>query len=197
MIDDMGGTKMKPRVLLVAGTGASQPWAGVYYSRITKATGAELVTLPRFGLGHTMRSVDKLVEYIKRIGEPVVLIGHSQGGLSAALVALHHPELVSATITIAAPLAGTIWCPKNVPVSSLRCMSRESRLCSSWHLIPNMYNIVGTADVVVVPVESGLLDGAEHTVYRGLGHLDLVWNKSVIDRVVQIIDGVRSPAIAA
>lgn len=189
---------MNPRVLLVAGTGASQPWAGIFYSRLVGATGATLVTLPHLGLGHTMRSVEQLAERIKRIGEPVVLIGHSQGGLSAALVALYYPDLVSATITIAAPLAGTIWCPKHIPISSLRCMSRESRLCSSWHPIPNMHNMVGTADVVVVPVESGLLDGAEHTVFHGVGHLDIVWNRSVIDRVARIVnDSMRSPAIPA
>lgn len=46
----------------------------------------------------TERYVDALAEAVRSVGEPVVLLGHSMGGLHSWCLAAQHPELVSALV---------------------------------------------------------------------------------------------------
>jgi len=46
----------------------------------------------------TERYVDVLADSVRSVGAPVVLIGHSMGGLHSWCLAAHHPELVSALV---------------------------------------------------------------------------------------------------
>jgi hypothetical protein len=178
--------QQRRRVILVAGTGVPTFLAGSVYSPLAHALGADVVALDGLGFAHTMRSVETLTRDIERGDDPVVLVGHSQGGLVAAIVASQHPELVSKVITLGAPLAGTVLCSPLIPLSGLRCMVRGSRLLGMVRSSTRMHNIVGTSDRLVVPYSSGLLPGAHHYVMDGVSHTGLIYDHDTIQLVSEI-----------
>jgi hypothetical protein len=179
----------RPAVIVVAGTGVPRFAASTVYATLAHSLDADVVALNGLGLAHTSHSVNAVTEAVARISKndgPVVLVGHSQGGLVAAIVASEHPEMVSKVITLGAPLAGTIWCSSWGPLSGLRCMSRNSRLLGTVHSSTRMHNIVGTDDRVVVPYSSGLLPGARHYVMDRVTHTGLIYDPETIQLVSEI-----------
>jgi hypothetical protein len=178
--------QQRQRIIVVAGTGVAGFMAGTVYAPLANALEAEVETLNGLGFAHTMRSVETLTKHIERGGVQVTLVGHSQGGLVAALIASQRPELVSTVVTLGAPLAGTTLCSLVDPLSGLRCMSRGSRLLGKLRPSARMHNVVGTADHLVVPYQSGLLPGAHHYVMDGVSHTGLIYNHETIQLVSEI-----------
>lgn len=69
----------------------------------------------------------------QRYQEPVILLGHSLGGLLSMLVAHQHPELVKAVVVIDAPIvagwrAGVLWTIKKLGVDKYLSPARFSEI---------------------------------------------------------------------
>jgi hypothetical protein len=121
-------------------------------------------------------SVDTLVRRLHRLDAPATLIGHSQGGLVAALASEIVPDLVERVITICAPLHGTLIAPSWSPVPSVREMSRARLSRKTWQPASTMINVVASEDRFVVPYTSGLRPEAEQHVFAGVGHCAIIWD---------------------
>jgi hypothetical protein len=66
-------------------------------------------------------------------------------------------------------------------------MARGSRLTSGLHGGSKLHCVVGTADHLVVPYSSGLLEGAHQHVFDGVGHLGLIWDDEVINLIRSVV----------
>ena len=177
----------KQRVLIITGTAVPPFVAKTVYGPLMNALGAELTNLKTMGLAHTMRSVEAAKAVVDTGETPVALIGHSQGGLVAAMLDDLYPELFSKVITLGAPLTGTSLCHLFMPVPSLRSMSHGSRTTAALHSLPNMHNIVGTNDKLIIPQSSGLLPGAHHHVVEGVSHTGLIYDGRVLALIRTIL----------
>jgi len=167
-----------PHTFVIAGTGVLQPFAATYYRALSRRADAQVLALPFGGIGPVEESVARIAEVVSATGAPVELIGHSQGGLVAAMLAARCPLLVSRVLTIGAPLAGTLWCRVPTPVPALHDMAGPHAICPA----DRMTNIVGSHDTVVVPWTSGLVPGATHHVVPA-GHVALPNHAAVLDIV--------------
>lgn len=175
--------------IVVTGTGVSHAAALGYYAPLSQVVrDSKLHILEYWGLASVPRSVDRLVRRLHQADKATNLIGHSQGGLVAALASEIVPHLVDRVITICAPLNGTLLAPRWSPVSSPREMSRIRPTSQSWREAPVMVNIVASADLFIVPYTSGLRDGAEHHVLSGAGHFGIIWDGRLHRLVKELID---------
>ena len=59
----------------------------------------------------TTRLERRLEDFVRREGEPAVLIGQSRGGLFARVLAVRRPELVRAVVTLGSPLGEPVRGP--------------------------------------------------------------------------------------
>jgi pimeloyl-ACP methyl ester carboxylesterase len=178
---------MKPMV--ICGSGVGYAAAVGYYAPLAQAVGgSELVILERWGLAATRRSVDMLVHRLHQLDAPATLIGHSQGGLVAALASEIVPDLVDRVVTICAPLHGTVLAPSWSPLPSVRDMSRGRLSRKTWRATSMMVNVVASADRFVLPYTSGLRDGAEHHVLSGVGHCGIIWDQRLHRLVKEVLD---------
>jgi len=151
--------------------------AATYYRALAEAAGAAIVALPFGGLGPVEESVRRVGEIVLADGGPVELVGHSQGGLVAAMLAARHHD-VRRVVTLGAPLAGTAWCRIPTPVPALQDMAEGHAIGP----VDRLTTIVGDHDTVIVPWTSGLVPGAaQHVVPTG--HLALPNHPDVLDIV--------------
>ncbi len=108
---DFGGpdeTTGGPPVVLVHGLGGSHlNWVGIGSAlarnhRVVAIDLAGFGLTPAHGRSTSVRAnADLLGRFVREvIGEPVVLVGNSMGGMIALLLAGHHPELVSALVLV-------------------------------------------------------------------------------------------------
>jgi pimeloyl-ACP methyl ester carboxylesterase len=181
--------------IVVTGTGVCLPAALGYYAPLTNLVPeTRLHVLEWWGLASIRRSVDKLVRRLQAVDTPVTLIGHSQGGMVAALASEVAPQLVDRVITICAPLGGTALAPWWSPVVSMREMSRArcATATGPWPGTPPMVNVVAAQDHLVVPYTSGLREGAEHHVVPGAGHFGIIWDAR-LHRLVRDVLSRRGP----
>lgn len=156
------------RRIVLAGTGVSPLVGRHYYQPLVHVAQAELVCLPWAGLAH----VEDAVAFLRSelAGETLSLVGHSQGGLIAAVYASRWPDDVAHVVTIGAPLQGSMLCylPALFPASlDMRPGNTPRVTCH-----PGMVNVVGLRDSLVLPYHSGLVSGAKH-VRVDCGHLRL------------------------
>jgi pimeloyl-ACP methyl ester carboxylesterase len=106
------GVELKPHVLLVGGTGASQFLCNLYYFLFCRILGgAKPIAISGLGRRSVWKNYAELEKRINALGldpeRPLILVGHSQGGILALLYAIHHPGRVAKVITICSPLRGT------------------------------------------------------------------------------------------
>ena len=138
---------------------------------------AFLITLERWGvtipLHESQRHIhmaieDGLVRMGRGAAEPVVLVGHSQGGLAALRYALDHPDQVRHVITVGTPwlgarLAGTVntvvrrLVRRDVP--ALADMTPESDFLAGLHagvpsIAARVTNIFSTREILIEPYVS-------------------------------------------
>lgn len=168
--------------LIIAGTFVP-PWvANVVYQPLSRALDARITYLEFLGLVPVRNQVERIARMLRRTG-PADLIGHSQGGLVAALVASKHPDLVNRTVTIGAPLKGTPLAPGGFP-GAVGDMAPGAPILDWLHMYfgMGMLNIVGTKDSLV-PVDSAVRPYAEVS-YFDLGHVELV-NSPLVNEVIQ------------
>jgi len=176
------------RRYVIAGTIVPQPVANAYYAALANRAEAEILVLPHGGLGSVEATVDHMIDVLCLQEGTVELIGHSQGGLVAAMIAARCPEAVQRVITIGAPLGGSLWCRLPPLFPAMHDMSVPHPLCSCV----DMVNIVGSHDKVVVPWTSGLIPGSVHHVVP-TGHLGLVNHRSVLAIVAGLFGDAPTP----
>lgn len=118
--------------LTISGTLAPPP-SRLYYEPILHVchrhsqTNTYFETIFLLGLGDIVRAVDELdKKYFFGNSHTFVLLGHSQGGLIASLLAMRHPTRVKAVIALATPFKGTTWVdPVNMPIrGAIEAISR-------------------------------------------------------------------------
>lgn len=188
-----------PLVAVVAGTSVAPRMAPVVYGQLADRLSATVHTLSGAGFDHTLRSAAKLEKELEQLAGntrklPInggrILVGHSQGGLVALLVAERRPDLVAGVITLGAPIHGTATASRWLPIPAVRCMAVDSRLVG---MIPpadafacRVINIVGGRDALVRPKSSGFLDGAEHLTVDA-GHLGLILDRKSINFIARIV----------
>jgi hypothetical protein len=147
--------------------------------------------LDRF-VGQVRARVDELVG---RGGHArVVIVAHSMGGLaSRAVLAGPSGASIAGLVTIATPHHGT----RLAPLGLGEC-ARDMRVGSPWmrrlaaaerpvHRL-RIASVYGVHDNVVVPATLAWLPGARNEPVAGLGHLALVTDTAVIDRVLDRVD---------
>jgi pimeloyl-ACP methyl ester carboxylesterase len=175
--------------IVVTGTGVCYATAFAYYAPLRGLVpGSKLHILEWWGLASVQRSVDRLVRRLHQADSPVNLIGHSQGGLVAALASEMVPDLVDRVITICAPLSGTEIAPAWSPVLPVGEMTRIRPIPQRWQAAPTMVNVVASADCFIVPHASGLREGAEHHVLSGAEHFGAIWDPR-LHRLVREVMG--------
>lgn len=110
------------RGLVISGTGAP-PQSELYYTPLINTVKKHVArvdfeTIFLLGLGdeHTAaRQIGRRL--IENSNDQFIIIGHSQGGILASLLAMEYPERVVAVIALASPFKGTTWVdPINMPI---------------------------------------------------------------------------------
>jgi hypothetical protein len=167
-----------PAVPIVAGTAIRGLAATVMMNGVMRRhPNAFLITLERWGVtiplhesqGYVRRAIEEgLLRQGRDPAEPVVLVGHSQGGLAVLRYGLDHPEQVLHVITVGTPwngarLAGTVntvvrrIVGRNVP--ALADMTPDSQFLRSLHtelpaLAERVTNIYSTREILIEPYVS-------------------------------------------
>jgi len=160
---------------ILAGTGAPQIIANTYYAAIAKRATAQIIALPNIGLTAITAAIDYILETLCKDDTNIELLGHSQGGLIAALTAARRPQQINRVITIAAPLNGTLWCRLPALFPAMHTMHPSQCSYDPTHMV----NIVGLHDKIIIPWHSGLVPGATHHIIPA-GHISLINHPTVL-----------------
>ena len=190
----------QPVVLLVHGLLSNQ---GVWwlFARRLKRSGTLVDSLdlkPMFGdiddyVGQLKRHIDALAQNAKG---PIILVGHSMGGLVCRAYLARYGALVGDArivklITLGSPHRGSLSA-HFLPGKNLRQMRPD---CAWLGALPAAASVATTAiysqhDNLVVPYELGRCEGVGVVCeeLRGLGHLGLLFDRAVLDRVQQIVE---------
>jgi pimeloyl-ACP methyl ester carboxylesterase len=116
--------------VVVAGTFAPRRGAEHHYGPLTTGRSRSAVlTLKQFGMANTRESALRVHRYCqKHFGEPVTIVGHSQGALVATWLWLFEPGWYRPSIMLGGPWAGALLCQTWYPLgAALRSMASESR----------------------------------------------------------------------
>lgn len=211
---------MEPYVVFIGGTGASGPLGAIYYREIKRRCRVDrLISIPVFGTRCIERSRKIIQREIDRnlpVGKPLVLVGHSQGGLLAADIALHRQD-VSMVLPISAPFHGTWLCDRRM-IGAFGDMAPGSRYtqelvsalseAGTVHPRFDVHSLMTTNDWLVRPAFSSYLPGFRNYIlahnmkaYQGVqrvypeahvelartGHISEIMAKRVIDQVVRLV----------
>jgi pimeloyl-ACP methyl ester carboxylesterase len=176
---------------IIAGTFCPPAAARRIYGPMALAIGAEILTLPRLGMGHTRRSADAVAEMLPQ-GEWFELVGHSQGGMVALDLATRAGSRVRRCVTLGAPLGGTSWSPTWAPFSSARCMAPGSRYMAEVRARPGrqwslMHCVAGSRDRLVLPESAAHMPRAWNYVLENLSHTELATHPHSISLVTAIL----------
>lgn len=176
------------RVVLVHGILCNRAvWWGFRRRLAARGIDAHAVTLEPV-LGEIDAMADHLAAQLRDAPGPVVLVGHSLGGLVIRRLLQRAPELrVAGAITIASPHAGSVQAALAFGRAGVS-LRRGSPWLRSLAATPPPTGVprvaIGTwHDELVSPPDACRWDGAETVMYRGVGHIDLLWRDEVADRV--------------
>ena len=116
----------------------------------------ERVTIPAYA--------DILANFVERVTDgPVVLVGHSMGGMTSLTMALRHPEVVERMVLIDPTISGRLSQAINLTISPITMMERFG--LGSWLVSSFERTIVGITDRIMRPVSFAERSGitrAEH-----------------------------------
>lgn len=124
-------------------------------------------------------------------GHSCVLIGHSMGGVLGRMLALRHPDLIEAIVSIGTPHEGTELArmvstinagPARPDSAWLGAFNKIAQLSPAIHQL----NVWSDRDNIVYPQRSASLlgpTGLDHQI-SGIGHLQLASNKLVLAQIV-------------
>lgn len=138
--------------------------------------------------------VDRIEEAVARVeaatGMPVVLVGHSMGGVAirAWFARFHADARVHRVVTIGSPHQGT-WLARFGHTTN----GREMRLENPWlkklatgetaERYGRFTCFFGHCDNIVFPAASGMLPGAQNIHVPGTAHVQMVFRPQVFDEV--------------
>jgi pimeloyl-ACP methyl ester carboxylesterase len=182
----------KVKVILIGGTLAVKWPALPYYLLLAWRLGAKLMFLPHGGTRPIEETYQELAAQIDAyVGDdPVILAGHSQGGLMAARYLVDHPETVEA-IALSAPFHGSLLCYLARPISwilpgflpAAKDMSPNSpflkdlrRRLAESAVAQRLISIYSRGDGIVIPAISSHVDGATN--------IELPWYYNHISEVL-------------
>lgn len=169
-------------VPIVAGTAIRGVAATVMMSRVLQRhPNAFLVTLERWGVSIRLEESQQYLARAVRAGllrqnrdpsDPVVLVGHSQGGLAVLRYAIDHPEQVKRVVTVGTPwrgarLAGTVnsvvhrLVRRDLP--ALVDMSPDSDFLADLHrdipaIAERVTNIYSVREILIDPYVAAHID---------------------------------------
>lgn len=145
---------------------------------------------------------EELAELVQRVGRtnPVVLVGHSLGGLLArwCVDVLENAQEVERIVTLATPHGGTERA-RIAPGSlgaALRPGSAVLRRLGEHSSVP-LVSIAGSADRVVPVSSASAVRNAQMHVIPGVGHNGLLYERRAYDVVVHALRSDDGPAVAA
>lgn len=132
------------------------------------------VDLPGYGESpplkerHTIAGyADLLAKMIEQLSNgPVVMIGHSMGGMISATLALRHPVLVERMVLICPTISGVLSTMINVTISPITIMERFG--LGSWIVSAVENQIVGLTDRLMRPVSFAERTGITEQDYMRL-----------------------------
>ncbi len=147
---------------------------------------------PPFGdLTEYTASLRARIEALHAESGPVVLVGHSMGGLvcRAATCATR----VQRVITLGAPYRGTLgaWLMTGRNVRQMRPGSAWLQELERAPAVVPTVSIYGYYDNVVVPYSSAVLGGADNIPLPDVGHLDMGFSPQVLECVYRHIIAVH------
>ena len=172
---------MEPRTIFLCGT-LMPPIIGPLINRgITGAwKGALVKTLPRLGTAGCEETYQGMARWLKsKVSpeEPLTLVGQSQGGLYAVLLALDLPNPVERVVTLSAPHHGSNL-SYAAPVIAPFCyglwdMRPTSRFMKSYmdrlpEISPRLTSVYAHNDLVIHPSNSSHVDGACNYIFASL-----------------------------
>lgn len=150
---------------------------------------ASFTHLPGRGVEAIARDLASVVARIDARAT-VHLVGHSLGGLVARwyVQELGGHERVAQTISLGSPFGGTDVAHA-IPVLVGAELVRHSRLLArlrdrAHHHDVRHTSIVGDADDMVVPWQSGIFPAGEVIALAGRGHNGLLYDREVLDHVL-------------
>lgn len=138
-----------------------------------------------------------------RPGEPIDVVAHSMGGVILRLVLANDPELAACIrriVTLGAPHRGTALLRWFRSGSLYQMLSRKSEFLRD---LPDFQTVTPQAevltvatvhDLVVYPLETAHLPGAEQVTFERIGHLGLLTERSVRRVVVEWLDRPHQPS---
>ncbi len=145
---------------------------------------------------------EELAELVQRVGRrnPVVLVGHSLGGLLARWCAevLENAPGIERIVTLATPHGGTERA-RIAPGSlgaALRPGSAVLRRLGEHSSVP-LLSIAGGADQVVPVSSASAVSNARMHVIPGVGHNALLYERRAYDAVVDALRSGDGRAVAA
>ncbi len=124
-----------------------------------------------------------------------VLIGHSMGGVLSRMLALKHPDLIEAVVSIGSPHEGTELArmvssinagPARPDSAWLGAFNKIAKLSPVIHQL----NLWSDRDNIVYPQRSASLlgpTGLDHQ-FSGIGHLQLASNAAVLAQIVGFLN---------
>lgn len=150
---------------------------------------ASFTHLPGRGVDAIARDLKAVVDRIDRRAS-VHLVGHSLGGLVARwyVQELGGHERIAQTISLGSPFGGTDVA-HSLPVLVGAELVRHSRLLArlrerAHHHDVHHTSIVGDADDMVVPWQSGIFPTGDVLARPGLGHNGLLYDEEVLEHVL-------------
>ena len=180
----------RPLVVLLHGIFCSGAIWRPIAATLAQRTGCEVWTPSIQGVTASLPTqIEEFIALLERENEsrrqPLILIGHSLGGLIAREAARKAPHLrIEQVICMGSPHAGTVlaqWLPVRI--------ARDLRPhAPAPHAVPGaLLNIYCEHDNLVVPAQSSRLCGACNVCIRGCGHMALIYSSRALELLAQQI----------
>jgi pimeloyl-ACP methyl ester carboxylesterase len=191
-----------PDVVLVHGILCNRAvWRGFARRLATHGFRTRAVTVEPV-LGSLDAMADDLARQLAGLPKPVVVIGHSMGGLVARRMLQRWPDApVRALVTIGTPHGGAVQAALAFAEAgrSLRRGSDWLRALASGVPIPDRIPALAVFswhDELVSPPASCRWPGARELAYHGIGHIDLLWSDAVAADVARELRAMLASARA-
>lgn len=142
---------------------------------------------------YALRVEQALVEAVEVGDAGVDVVCHSMGGVVLRVVLARRPDLraqVTSVVTLGSPHAGTA-AARGIPwLPEVQALKRRSVLLAELpalpDLVPRAVTVAGTLDTIVYPLDSALVEGAEHVVLP-VGHAGLLTDARALQAVVEAV----------
>jgi pimeloyl-ACP methyl ester carboxylesterase/CRP-like cAMP-binding protein len=163
----------RQKAVLIHGWSSSSYAMSPLTALLSQRFSSVAVDLPGYGRSPPLSTratihgyAELLVELIEQISDgPVVLVGHSMGGMISLTIALHHPEVVERMVLLCPTISGRLSNTINIFVSPINFIERFGLGQTLVSAVERTY--VGVTDRLMRPVSFADRTGiAEKDYYR-------------------------------